>query len=139
MSSTRRILVITSRLCCHPLWLWTITSPSPLITGYSLCTVVGGETKTNWVLFQTLLAIGKLSTKSLQESSKVAKISTFSTHGCKLCKYWKEKRNMVNVHCVEFTFDKLSRRELVQSCHLALRSQLCFTVKLNQYLRGILK
>lgn len=37
--------MIMSRLCCHPLWLWTITSPSPLITGYSLCTTVGGQDK----------------------------------------------------------------------------------------------
>lgn len=100
---------------------------------------VGAKTKTNGVFFQMLLAIGKLSAKSLQESSKVAKTSTFSTHCCKLCKYWKEERNVVNVHCVEFTFGKLSRRELVQSCHLALRSQLCFAVKLNQYLKGISK
>lgn len=86
-----------------------------------------------------LLAIGKLSAKSLQESSKVATISTFSTHCCKPGKYRKEERNVVNVHCVELTFGKLSHRELAQSCHLALPSQLRFTVQLNQYLKGTLK
>lgn len=123
MSSIRGILVIMPHLCWRSLWLWTITSPLPLIRGYSLRTMVWGKTKTNWVFFQMLLAIGKLSTKSLQESSKVAKINTFSTYCYKLCKYWKEERDAMNVHGVEFTFGKLSRRELVQSCHPALHSQ----------------
>lgn len=106
LSSIRRVPVIMSRLCCHPLWLW----PSPLhhspYHGIPPSVQRWGKTKTNWVFFQMLLAIK--TSQILTGIFKSGKISTFSTHCCKPGKYWKEERNEVNVHCVELTFGKLS-------------------------------